>query len=194
MRCRNLGQRHQRLTHRSHARERVQRNFKTRRTDQVAGQRQVGNAQGFAVAAGGAFGQQCFVGGQAFAEPVRGPVDGGRLAGTEALGQLRPHPWHHQRVRVCRREQKHRPHPCPAGCIGRQQGGGRIGLVQPLDDGQALGQWLCCAAFQRRHRSGRVDRAKTGRILITPGEVVGSFFERHTFGVQCDAHAVGGEG
>ena len=82
---------------------------KTLRANQMAGQRQVGNAEHLAVAAGGTFCELRFVRNKTFAKPVRGPGTSRNLIRSELLGQPGLHAWHHQWMGVCGSQQEERP-------------------------------------------------------------------------------------
>ena len=100
----NFRQCHQRSANGRHPRECIYRHVKAGCADQVAGQRQVGDAEGLGVAASGAFRQQRLAGTQPFAKPVRSPFRTSRLVRTKALGKLRTHSRYHQRVGVGSRQ------------------------------------------------------------------------------------------
>jgi len=76
---------------------------KARNANEVAAQRQIGDAQCLAVSACGARCELRFVSAQTLVKPVRRPVARGRLVRSELFGQLGLHARHHKGKRVCGR-------------------------------------------------------------------------------------------
>ena len=80
----------------------------------------------------------------------------------------------------------------PLKRVLRQEGRLRMGLVEPFDDGERLGQHRAIIEFQCRHQPLRIEREISGVALLAMAQMMRDVLDVDAFEIERDAHAPGG--
>jgi len=95
-------------------------------------------------------------------------------------------------MHITTHQSRQRAHLRPIKGVFGQQGGRRVGLFQPLNDGGRLNQHLAIIERQCGHHLLRIDRLVRGQQVLFGAQIHGHILRCQALEVECNTQAVRG--